>query len=214
MRRSFDLKALKQKIKPAVARGPALTIRVALAALLAANLVAAFLVFRPWGGSAEELEQRLKDLRGQVTQRRVALERVRALSAKIDKGRKDGDAFIGKYFLDRRGAYSSLLEELNRVAKSAGVKGRDNSYGFEPIEGSDTLGLLTVTANCEGSYADLLKMVTQLDKSPRFLIMESLSAAPQQSGGVLNISLKLNTFILDSGPKLPPVEQAGAGRTE
>jgi hypothetical protein len=57
-------------------------------------------------------------------------------------------------------------------------------------------------------------MVAQLDKSPQFLIMESLSAAPQQSGGVLNISLKLNTFILDSGPKLPPVEQAGAGRTE
>jgi hypothetical protein len=39
-----------------------------------------------------------------------------------------------------------------------------------------------------------VKFVNQLDKSPRFLIIESMQASPQ-STGALSVSLKLDTFI-------------------
>jgi hypothetical protein len=66
---------------------------------------------------------------------------------------------------------------------------------MEPIEGSDTLGMLTITANYQGSYADLVQFVNRLDRSRKFLILESLTATPQQNSGVLNVNMKLNTFI-------------------
>jgi type IV pilus assembly protein PilO len=214
MRKNFDLGAIKQKLKPPLlsrrvgSRDPRAVVRAALVMLLAGNLIATWFVFRPWGGSAEELELRLSGLRKELIQKRVALERVRILAAKIEKGKKEGDIFIGANFFDRRTAYSTLLEELNQVAKSAGIKPRDHAYNFEPVEGSDTLGMLTVTANMEGTYADLMKVVNQLDKSKRFLIVESLAAAPLQSGGTLSISLKLNTFVQEGAVEAPAAEAA------
>jgi hypothetical protein len=44
-----------------------------------------------------------------------------------------------------------------------------------------------------------VRFLNLLDRSPRFLIIESLGAAPQQSGqqagARLNVSLKLDAFV-------------------
>jgi type IV pilus assembly protein PilO len=56
-----------------------------------------------------------------------------------------------------------------------------------------------VTAGLEGDYENLVRFLNLLDRSPRFLIIESLGAAPQQSGqqagARLNVSLKLDAFV-------------------
>ena len=57
---------------------------------------------------------------------------------------------------------------------------------------------LTITAGFEGTYQSLTKFVNLLDKSPKFLIIESMQASPQQAGAVLNVSLKLDTFVRES----------------
>ena len=67
----------------------------------------------------------------------------------------------------------------------------------EAIEGSDTLSMLTITGNFEGTYADLLKFVNQIDRYPRLLIIEQLTASPQAGTGLLSVSVKLNTFVRD-----------------
>jgi type IV pilus assembly protein PilO len=68
---------------------------------------------------------------------------------------------------------------------------------LDQVEGSDTLYQMDISAAYEGSYASLLKFVNLLDKSPRFLIIESLMAAPQQSsaGDLLSVTIKLDTFV-------------------
>ncbi|MGA3044568.1 MAG: hypothetical protein ABSF54_27660, partial [Bryobacteraceae bacterium] len=60
-----------------------------------------------------------------------------------------------------------------------------------------TLYQMTISAAYEGTYASLTKFVNLLDKSPRFLIIESLMAAPQQSnaGDLLSVTIKLDTFV-------------------
>ncbi len=58
------------------------------------------------------------------------------------------------------------------------------------MEGSDTLDMLQISANFEGTYPDLVHFINLLDKSNRLLIIESLNATPQQSGGRLNVMLK------------------------
>ncbi len=172
--------------------------RICLGVLLVLNILAGWFVYSPIGGSADEMEARLIDLRKQTATKQAVLLRSKQLAAKVDKGRTQGDEFLGKYFLSRPTTYSTLVGELNQLAKSAGVRPKEQSYNEEEVEGSDELGMLSITAGYEGSYADLLHFLRELDRASRLVIIESLAATPQQGSGVLNISLRLNTFIRET----------------
>ncbi len=173
--------------------------RLGLGLLLAANLVAGYFVLRPIGGSPAELRQQATEMRAQIRQQQNALQQIRALAGKIEIGRGEGDSFMSKYFLPRRTAYSIIVAELNQVANESKVTPKESSYGTEPVEGSDTLRMMQITANFEANYADLIKFVNLIDKSDRLLIMESLNATPQQGGARLNVMLKLDTFVIEDG---------------
>jgi type IV pilus assembly protein PilO len=84
---------------------------------------------------------------------------------------------------------------MDRTAQQAGIKPRDRNVELSPIEGSDTVEMMSITAGYEGPYESLEKFINLLDRSPRFLIIESLVAAPQQGGQMLNVTLKLDTFV-------------------
>ena len=112
---------------------------------------------------------------------------------------------MGDYFLDRRTTYSTVVSELALMAKNSGVRAKEQAMNEEPIEGSESLSMLTITGNYEGTYPDLLKFVNQIDRYPRLLIIEQLTASPQAQTGLLSVSIKVNTFIQDSGTMLSQV---------
>jgi hypothetical protein len=178
---------------------PRAVIRLGLGVLVAANLVAAYFVVRPIGGSAEELSQQALEMHSQIRQQQGVLERTRVLVSKIESGRGEGDQFMSGYFLPRRPAYSIIVGELNDLAGQAKITSRDSAWALEPVEGSDTLDMLQISANFEGTYPDLVHFMNLLDKSNRLLIIESLNATPQQTGGRLNVMLKLDTFVQEDG---------------
>jgi hypothetical protein len=181
-------------------RDPQTIVRAVLGLLLLANLVAGGLVLFPPGGSAEDLQRQFVNLQSQIKARTLALERTRQHAASVEKGRADGDQFLGVYFLPTRTAFSMVLSDLEDAASQTKVKPREASYSLEPIEGSDTLSLMTITAAYEGVYADLLHFVHEIDRSQRMLIIESLNAAPQHgSGKLITVSMKLDTFVRDEG---------------
>lgn len=182
-----------------IVREPKTAVRAVLGFLLAANLVAMFFVYQTPGGSLETLESDIAQARRDLIMKQQALERLKSIAAKSAVARQAGDSFLTSHFLDRQTAYSTLETDLGDAAKLAGVKARERSYGYEPIEGSESLGMVTITANYEGTYADLVEFVHALDRSKRLLIIDSLAAQPQQSGGVLNITIKLNAFFRDGG---------------
>src|SRR6266545_451235 len=93
--------------------------RIVLGALLLANLVAPWLVILPPGGSPEDLSHQLVSLQNQVAQRRAGVERTRAIVAKVEKARADGEQFLSSYFLGRRSAYSTIVSSLVKSAKEA-----------------------------------------------------------------------------------------------
>lgn len=212
---ALNVRSLKSKIAAvapkAAVRDPRTLARVILGILLLANIVAAIVAFRPWEASPEELERQMTDLRKQGIQRRGQIDRLKVLVTKSEKAVKEGDQFMGKYFLGRRTASSTLVNELHTMAKSTGIKPKEHAFVFEPIEGSEDLAMMTITGNYEGSYADLIQYVNRIDRSPRFFILESLSASPQQGNpGVLNINMKVNVFVRDEVPLPPEVSRSPA----
>jgi type IV pilus assembly protein PilO len=178
-------------------KDPRVLVRAALGVLLLANIVAALIAFKPWGGSAADLAQEQVNLQQQLTSLKARLEKSKALVSKAEHARQDGDAFLSEYTTDRQIAFSTIVAELERVAHEAGIQARPVNYELDPVEGSDALSQMTISAAYEGSYTSLMKFVNLLDKSPRFLIIESLMAAPQQTnaGDLLSVTIKLDTFV-------------------
>ncbi len=153
----------------------------------------------PVGGSAEELERELASLQSQVRSRQATLDTTRKHALAVEKGRSEGDRFLSEYFLEKRTALSTLLNELNSAAAEAKVTPRESSYSTEPVEGSDTLSMMTITGAYEGSYGNLIRFVHELDRSPRLLIIESLNATPQQNSDRVIVSMRLDVFVREDG---------------
>jgi type IV pilus assembly protein PilO len=182
----------------AAIREPRVVVRAILGVLLAANLVAAIIAFKPFGGSTDDLRQRRAGLQTQLAHLQAQLADTRRLSGKVEMARTEGDSFLDRYVSDRRSTFSTIFEELDKTAQEAGIKPRDRNVELNAIEGSDTLEMMSVTAGYEGTYENLQKFVNLLDRSPRFLIIESLVASPQQNGQMLTVSLKLDTFVKEA----------------
>jgi len=82
------------------------------------------------------------------------------------------------------------------MAEEAGVKPGQIANEYEAIEGSDTLQMVNIQVAFEGSYQGLTKLVDLIDKSPRFLMIESLQlAAPQGKTAMMVVTFKIHTFV-------------------
>lgn len=173
--------------------------RIVLGVLVVLNLAAAALVLYPPGGSAETLEQDLVRLQAQLKQAKTRLDETKQHTAAVEKGRGAADEFLVQYFMPRRTAPSVLLTELNQIAQRTGIKDRGNAFSIDLIDGSETLGMVTITANFEGTYRNLLNFVREIDRSSSLLIIESLNAAPQAGSNILTVAIKMEAFISEDG---------------
>jgi type IV pilus assembly protein PilO len=188
MPRNFDISTVKW-------RDPRFAVRAVLGVLLAANLAAAVIAFKPFGGGADDLRRDRQQLQQQLAQLQAQVKHGHNIAAKVQIARTEGDKFLDAYVTDRRVVTSTLDTELFHMAKEAGIALLPTTLNMEPIEGSDTLSMVTINTNCTGTYANLVKFVNLVDKSNRFLIIESMTAVQQQSGGNLSVTLKIDTFI-------------------
>jgi hypothetical protein len=182
----------------AISRDPRTAVRAALGVLLVANLIAAYFVFQTPGGSLEQLESDIVAARQQVIVRQKAIEQLKKNVGLATSARETGDQFQTDFFLVRRTAYSALETELAQAEKLSGIRPKERTYNYEPIEGSDTLGMVTMNANYEGNYGDLIQFVNAIDRSRSLVIIESMSASPQQQqqqSGTLAINVKMNAFL-------------------
>jgi Tfp pilus assembly protein PilO len=196
MPRSFNFKAIT--LGSVAWKEPKFLVRVALGLLLAANLVAAGFAFNVFGSSPEALNQELVMASARLQAAQARLVRSRLLTSNIGRGKAESDTFLATYFTNRRTTYSTIISEITETAKSAGMKTQEGQIApLDPIEGSADLSMMTVSINFEGSFTQFVKFVNLLDRSPRFLIIESMQVSPQTKGDILNTNLKLHVFIKD-----------------
>jgi hypothetical protein len=195
MRASFNFRAISMP-SAAAWKEPQVLVRIGLGVLLAANLVAASFAFNVFGSSPEALNQELVVAGARLQADQARLNRSRLITSSVGKGKSESDTFLANYFTTRRHTYSTIISEITETAKAAGMKTQEVTIApLDPIEGSDDLSMMTISVNFEGGFPQFVKFVNLIDRSPRFLIIESMQAAPQPKGDVLNTNLKLNAFI-------------------
>jgi Tfp pilus assembly protein PilO len=197
MPRNFNIKGMFPAT-PAAWKEPQVLVRIGLGILLAANLVAAAIAFNLFGASPQALNQSLIAANARLNADQARLTRSRLLTTNIGKGKSESETFLATYFTNRRTTFSTILTEVNEVAKSAGLKIEEGTIApLDPIEGSDDLSIMTFSVNVEGTFPQFVKFINLLDRSPRFLIMESIQMTPQPKGDLITSNLKLHVFVKD-----------------
>jgi hypothetical protein len=190
-------------------REPKVLVRAALGVLLVANLVVAAFAFHLIGDSPADLDAQLAAARTNFRAAQQRLNKSKNLIGNMEQGRAEGANFLATYMTNRRVTYSTIGSEINKLAQGSGMKVGDLNYSLpEPIENTDDLYMLSITGNFEGNYAALLKFVNALDRSSKFLILESLLVTPQPKGDILTITVKLDIFVDEPQGGVPAAEVA------
>jgi len=199
MPRSFKPEIFKRGLPDARAlTEPKVAVRIGLGILLLANLIAAGFAFHIFNESPEAVNSELVSAVASRAQEQARLLRSRLLTANIDKGKTEGERFLASYMTTRRVTYSTIIGELTDTAKQAGMEKPGASISpLDPIQGTEDLDVMTISLNLEGTYPQLMKFVNLLDRSPRFLLIETLSVTPRAKSDVLSVNVKLNTFVKD-----------------
>jgi Tfp pilus assembly protein PilO len=200
MRRNFDLKAILESMRGMDLREPGTGMGIVAGVLLVLNLVAAAFAFHLFGSSPADVAQQLQSTRQELSAARSHLTLTRQVAGKVQKARGEGDQFLTLYMTPRRTTYSQVYAEIQDAAEKSGMKWKEGTFSPpDPVKGSDDLSMITLSVSFEGPYQNLLKFVNLLDRSKRFLIMESLVAAPLPDGKTLSTMVKINTFVRDDG---------------
>ena len=175
--------------------------------LLILNLVLAVRFFLAWStlraASAEQLQQQ------QTAYRALQLEMspLRGLPQKVALSRTQADEFYTARF---PGAYSTISAAINDLATKNNV--RLTNLAYTPTPALAGLAELRMDASLSGEYASLMHFINGLERSKTFFLINGLTLTGQQ-GGLVNLRLKLNTYLHASDlSQLPPVvEGASAG---
>src|SRR5579872_4057838 len=120
--------------KGAAVKEPRVVMRVIIGTLLVANLAAAVVAFKPFGGSADDLRRETEALRSQLARAEANLATSKQLVDKVQTARTQTDQFLEKYVLDQRVMSSTILEELGKLANDAGIKAGQQTNSLEPVE--------------------------------------------------------------------------------
>jgi hypothetical protein len=195
MPRNFKLSAMTVNVVP---RGPRFWLQVTGIALGLANLVALFLYLFPPGGSEKDLLNESQQVRNQIAATGTNSLRLQGVAGKVQTGASEANDFEAKYFLPQRLAYDAVISEIQRMAAASGLQEREARYSEEPVEGSADLNVLNITANFQGSYANLMHFLYESDRSPMLLMLDTLQASPQQHGGVIDASIRFQEIIREN----------------
>ena len=164
-------------------------VKIAIAVLLAVDVLAAVILFSPLVGSERSRREQLDQLWRELQQKTRAAEPLRDFDKKIVTARQQIDDF----YKNRLPAQdSAIYEELGKLAGQSGVrigqirsKAKDTeSVGLRPVE---------IDADFSGGYLQLVRFINALERDPVFFIVDSVQLGSEQ-GGVVKLQLKLETY--------------------
>ncbi len=94
------------------------------------------------------------------------------------------------------GEYSSIAEELGKVAKANNVHISVAKYGTED---ADIPGLqrVKIDAGIDGDYAKIVRFINELERDRIFFIIDSVSLS-EQTAGVVKLQVRLETYLKSS----------------
>jgi Tfp pilus assembly protein PilO len=155
--------------------------------------VAAFAVYTfPRQLQEKTLASHAVTLREEVERERAASEDLRRQTRVVGANTQDMQRFR-KSVVGSRQSLSEILSELERMARDHGLQTDQRSYSHNDIE-KLSLVRFQVQVPVAGSYRQLMSFLDALERSPRFVIVESVKY-DDRSGGEPGLHLAMSTYL-------------------
>jgi hypothetical protein len=164
-------------------------LKIALGAMVVADVLAIGLWLSPLVGSADSRHQELVDLNAQLQTKTREVEPLRGLDKKIPLAGQQ----IADFYKNRLpGHESDVAQALGKLAGDTGVKLVGAKYKAEASETVE-LAPLEIEAEVEGSYPQLARFINGLERDKLFFIVNSVELAGEN--GPVKLGMKLETYV-------------------
>jgi len=164
-------------------------IKIALAVLLGADVVAAAVLFSPLVGSADSRRQELTRLWTELQLKTHQVEPLKNLDQKV----KIANRQIADFYKTRFPARDSqILIQLGKLAAANGVTIDTAKYTVKDAE-IGQLQRVEIDAALSGSYVSLARFINALERDDMVFIIDSVTLGGEQNG--IKLEMKLETYL-------------------
>jgi Tfp pilus assembly protein PilO len=165
-------------------------LKIAIAAMVVVDAVAAGVLFSPLVGSAESRRVQLNQLSAELQKKTHAVQPLRGMDKKIVLAKNQ----IGEFYQDRFAAKDSeLATELGKLAAENGIRIQQARYKQEEGETSGIVPV-AIDGSFSGDYLQLVRFINTLERSKMFITVDSVNLAGEGTGQV-HLQITLHSYL-------------------
>jgi hypothetical protein len=165
-------------------------LKIAIGAMLAADVIAMAVLFSPLVGSADSRQLQLNLLRAELTKKTRDLEPMRGMDQKIVLAKDQISGFYKNRFAAKD---SDLADELGKLATENGVHIQQVRYKEEDAERSGILPV-EIQGSFSGDYLQLVRFINTLERSRMFFTVDSVDLAGETAGSV-RLQITMHSYL-------------------
>ena len=165
-------------------------LKVAIAAMVVADVVAAGILFSPLVGSAESRRAQMRQLSAELVRKTHDVQPLQNIDKKIVLAKDQ----IGGFYKDRFAAKDSeLTTELGKLAAENGIRIQQARYKEEEPEASGIVPI-EINGSFSGDYLQLVRFINTLERSKMFFTVDSVDLAGEGAGPV-RLQISLHSYL-------------------
>lgn len=165
-------------------------LKIALAAMIAADVVAVGLLLSPLVGSAESRQAQLNQMFAEYRKKTRDVEPLRGMPQKIVLAKNQ----IGDFYKDRFAAKDSdLTTELGKLAAENGIHILSAKYKEEDPEPSGIVPV-EIQGSFAGDYLQLVRFINTVERSKMFFTVDGVDLAGESKGPV-HLTIMLHSYL-------------------
>jgi Tfp pilus assembly protein PilO len=165
-------------------------LKIAIAAMVAADVVAVAVLFSPLVGSAASRKLEINELKAELTKKTREVEPLRSMPEKIKLAKTQ----IGAFYKDRFAATDSdLADELGKMASENGVRIQQARYKEEDSEITGVVPV-EIEGSFSGDYLQLVRFINTLERSKMFFEVDSVDLAGEGAGPV-KLGITIHSYL-------------------
>jgi Tfp pilus assembly protein PilO len=165
-------------------------LKIAIGAMLAADVIAVAVLFSPLVGSAESRRLQLGQLRAELTKKTREVEPLRGMDKKIVLAKDEIDGFYKDRFAAKD---SDLTNELGKLAASNGIRIQQAKYTKEEAENSGIVPV-EIEGSFSGDYLQLARFINTLERSKMFITVDGVDLAGE-GGGPVRLEITMHSYL-------------------
>lgn len=167
------------------------SLKIAIAVMVAIDVIALAVLFSPLVGSAESRRLQMNQLAAELKRKTHEVEPLRGMDNKVALAKNQ----IPQFYRDRFAAQDSdIAQELGKLATESGVTIQQAKYKQEDPESSGLIVPVSIEGNFAGDYLQLVKFINSLERSKLFITVDSVDLAGEGAGPV-RLQVSMHSFL-------------------